>query len=349
MATIYDVAQRAGVSAATVSRVLNGQRNVEASMAARVREAAAELDYRANAVARNLRRASTTLWAAIVSDVENPFFTSLVRGIEDVAQAAGYSVVLCNSDEDPDKEAAYVAAVRAEQMAGVLISPSGRMETLRELQASGTPTVLVDRSIEGLAVDAVLVDNEHGAAEATRHLVHGGYRRIACVTGPRRVSTAADRLSGYRRALREAGLPYTKDLVRHANFREVGGFEAMTSLLDGDARPDAVFAANNLTAVGVLESLAAHGRRVPDDIAVVAFDEIPWADLVRPSITTVAQPTYELGRTGARLLLDRIKSPSRPPSRVTLQTQLRVRDSSLPVQRSPAADEPAPMAPAEPA
>jgi LacI family transcriptional regulator len=331
MATIYDVAQRAGVSAATVSRVLNGQRNVEASMAARVRVAAAELDYRPNAVARNLRRASTTLWAAIVSDVENPFFTSLVRGIEDVAQEAGYSVVLCNSDEDPDKEAAYVAAVRAEQMAGVLISPSGRMETLQELQASGTPTVLIDRSIEGLAVDAVLVDNEHGAAEATRHLIHGGYRRIACVTGPRRVSTAADRLSGYRRALREAGLPFTKDLVRYGNFREAGGLEAMTSLLEGESRPDAVFAANNLTAVGVLESLAAHGQRIPDDIAVVGFDEIPWADLVRPSITTVAQPTYELGRTGATLLLDRIKSPNRPPSKVTLRTELRVRGSSLPV------------------
>lgn len=344
MATIYDVAQRAGVSAATVSRVLNGQRNVDAPMAARVREAAAELDYRTNAVARNLRRASTTLWAAIVSDVENPFFTSLVRGIEDVAQAAGYSVVLCNSDEDPDKEAAYVAAVLAEQMAGVLISPSGRMDTLQTLQACRTPTVLIDRSIQGLTVDAVLVDNEHGAAEATRHLLNGGYRRIACVTGPRRISTAVDRLAGYRRALREAGLPISRDLIRNADFREVGGYQAMTSLLEGDARPDAVFAANNLMAVGVLKSLAAHGKRVPQDIAVVGFDEIPWADLVRPSITTVAQPTYELGQAGATLLLDRIKAPHRPPSLVTLQTQLRIRGSSLPAQPKALTEDTAPAA-----
>jgi LacI family transcriptional regulator, galactose operon repressor len=333
MATIYDVAQRAGVSAATVSRVLNGRLTVEAGLAEKVRVAAAELDYRPNAVARNLRRASTTLWAAIVSDIENPFFTSLVRGIEDVAQSAGYSVVLCNSDEDPKKEAAYVAAVRAEQMAGVIISPSGRTESLAELYTSSTPTVLIDRRVEGAFVDAVLVDNEHGAAEATRHLIAGGYRRIACVSGPRRVSTAVDRLAGYRRALREGGIPYSRDLVRHADFREAGGYAAMAALLEGTAKPDAVFAANNLMAVGVLECLVQAGKRVPADIAVVGFDEIPWADLVRPSITTVAQPTYELGRAGATLLLDRITSPGRAPSLVTLRTELRVRGSSAPRRR----------------
>lgn len=330
MATIYDVATRAGVSVATVSRVLNGRRGVGAGMAERVRAAAAELDYRPNAVARNLRRSSTTLWAAIVSDIENPFFTSLVRGVEDVAQEAGYSVVLCNSDEDPGKESAYVAAVRAEQIAGVILSPSGRMDTLRELRDAGTPTVLIDRSMAGYPTDAVLVDNERGAADATRHLIAGDYRRIACITGPRRLSTAAERLAGYRRALREADMPYDRSLVRYADFRETGGNQAMAALLGDDPGPDAVFVTNNLMAVGVLEHLAAAGRRVPADVAVVAFDEIPWADLVRPSITTVAQPTYDLGRAAATLLLDRIKSPGRPPSVVTLQTQLRVRGSSVP-------------------
>lgn len=330
MSTIYDVARAAGVSPATVSRVLNGHRRVNAQLAAKVRDAAERLGYRPNAVARNLRRSSTTLWAVVISDIENPFFTSLVRGVEDVAQPAGYSVVLCNSDEDPAKEAAYVAAVLSEQMAGVIISPSDRAENLTHLHESGTPMVLIDRKVDGLRVDSVLVDNEHGSAEATRHLIAGRYEHIACITGPRKVSTASGRLSGYRRALREAGIPFDRELVRHADFREAGGFAAMRSLLDGRPAPGAVFVANNLMAVGALECLAARGLRVPEDIGIVGFDDIPWADLVRPSLTTVVQPTYELGRTAALLLLDRISSPTRAPSLVTLPTELRVRDSSAP-------------------
>jgi len=328
--TIRDVALKAGVSPATVSRALNGHTSVEPALAQRVRDAALSLDYRPNAAARNLRRSSTTLWAAIVSDVQNPFFTSMVRGIEDIAQAAGFSVVLCNSDEDPGKEAAYVAAVRSEQMAGVLISPSGGSDSLRILGESNIPAVCIDRTAPGISADAVLVNNEEGAFQATMHLVEGGYRRIACVTGPRRVSTATERLAGYRRALRQAGLPYDRALVKHADFREAGGYRAMRTLLDDGSRPDAVFATNNLMAVGVLECLAAADQRIPEDVAFVGFDEIPWAGLVRPSITTVEQPTYELGSTGARLLLQRISAPQRSPVLVTLQTQLRVRDSTRP-------------------
>ena len=166
--------------------------------------------------------------------------------------------------------------------------------------------------------------------EATSHLVAGRYERIACITGPRRVSTAAGRLSGYRRALREAGIPFEHALVRYADFREAGRYAAMESLLDGDRVPAAVFVANNLMAVGALECLAARGLRVPEDIGIVGFDDIPWADLVRPSLTTVVQPTYELGRTAALLLLERISSPARAPSLVTLPTELRIRESSAP-------------------
>jgi LacI family transcriptional regulator len=328
MTTIRDVAALAGVSPATVSRAINGSTSVEAGLVERVRAAAMSLDYRPNAAARNLRRSSTTLWAAIVSDVENPFFTSLVRGIEDVAQEAGFSVVLCNSDEDPAKEAAYISAVRSEQMAGVLISPSGSSEGLTALTQAGIPTVCIDRVVPGRTTDAVLVDNEEGAFQAVHHLAENGYRRIACVTGPRRVSTADQRLAGYRRALKVAGLPADRTLVRHADFREAGGLAAMASLLDAPEAPDAVFATNNLMAVGVLDCLAERGMRTPEDVALVGFDEIPWARLVRPSISTVTQPTYELGRVGAQLLLERIASPGRPPVTVTLRTELRVRDSS---------------------
>ncbi|GIF78629.1 LacI family DNA-binding transcriptional regulator [Asanoa siamensis] len=329
MVTIYDVAQRAAVSPATVSRVLNGRSSVDPDLVARVRQAVDELDYRPNAVARNLRRSRTTLWAVVISDVGNPFFTSLVRGVEDVAQRAGYSVVLCNTDEDPAKEARYVTAALADRMAGVIISVAGRSTAqVSRLLSAGVPVVAIDREIAGVQVDTVLVDNAHGAELATGHLLDGGYQRVACITGPRRVSTAVQRLRGYQKALRSRGVPVREHLVRYSDFREEGGYAAMASLLDEADPPDAVFAANNLMTVGAVECLTNRGIAVPTQAGVVGFDDIPWADLVRPSLTTVAQPTYELGRTAAVLLAERLTEPGRAPSTVTLHTQLKVRESS---------------------
>jgi LacI family transcriptional regulator len=328
MATIYDVAQHAQVSAATVSRVVNGLASVDPVLAERVRTAMRELDYRPNAVARNLRRSRTSLWAVIISDIGNPFFTSMVRGVEDVAQGAGYSVVLCNSDEDQAKEGRYVTAALAEQMAGVIISPSGRATHVNRLLHAGIPVVVIDRQLPDIAVDTVLVDNEHGAELAVNHLVESGYRRIACITGPRGVATAALRLRGYQRALRSHKLATSSSLIRHSDFREAGGYQAMASLLDQGAEPDAVFAGNNLMTVGAVECLVDREVAVPAQVGVVGFDDIPWAHLVRPPLTTVAQPTYDLGRTAALLLTERITDPARPTSLATLRTQLRVRASS---------------------
>jgi LacI family transcriptional regulator len=328
MATIYDVARRAEVSPATVSRVVNGHANVDPVLAARVRDAMRELDYRPNAVARNLRRSRTSLWAVIISDIGNPFFTSLVRGVEDVAQRAGFSVVLCNSDEDPAKEDQYVSAALSEQMAGVIISPSGRATHVNRLSEARVPVVVIDRQLRGARVDTVLADNEHGAELATTHLVENGFRRIACITGPRRISTAMQRLRGYRRALKSADLPVDDELIRYADFRSDGGYRAMASLLAEGPRPDAVFGANNLMTVGLMECLVDSSVAVPGEMGVVGFDDVPWANLVRPSLTTVAQPTYELGRAAAELLADRITTPNRRPSTVTLHTKLQVRDSS---------------------
>lgn len=328
MTTIYDVARHAGVSAATVSRVVNGRPNVDPVLAERVRRALTELEYRPNAVARNLRKSRTTLWAVIISDVGNPFFTAMVRGVEDVAQKAGFSVVLCNSDEDPAKEGKYVTAALDDQMAGVIISPSGRATHVNRLVDARVPVVVIDRQLRGIAVDTVLVDNEHGAELATAHLIDSGYERIACITGPRRLSTAAQRLRGYQRALRGHRRAVREELVRYADFREGGGYAAMEALLRQDSPPDAVFAANNLMTVGAVECLVDQGVRIPEEVGVVGFDNIPWAHLVRPSLTTVGQPTYELGRTAALLLAERIAEPSRPASSVTLHTQLHVRESS---------------------
>ncbi|MGW4798833.1 LacI family DNA-binding transcriptional regulator [Nonomuraea sp. NPDC004297] len=323
MPTIYDVAREAGVSAATVSRVLNGRLTVDPERVARVLTAVRELGYRPNAVARNLRRSRTTLWAVIISDIGNPFFTATVRGIEDVAQQAGYSVVLCNSDENPAKEETYVAAALSEQMAGIIIASSGSTKAARTLLGSPVPVVAIDRELPRGAVDTVVVDNEAAARAATRHLLDAGYSRIACVTGPEGVSTADLRLRGYTSALAGA-----EPVVVRTDFREQGGYDAMAGLLSCAARPDAVFVANNLMTVGALRCLADRGVEVPGELGLVGFDETPWADLVRPSLTTVAQPTYELGRMAARLLVDRIAAPSAYPAKVVLPAELRPRRSS---------------------
>ncbi len=330
MATIQDVARHAQVSAATVSRVLNSTGNVDPDLVRRVRAAVVALAYQPNGVARSLRRRESSLWAVIVSDVGNPFFTSMVRGVEDAAQGSGYSAVLCNSDESPGKEAGYIAAAAAERMAGVIISPASTRDTdVTPLLDLGIPVVAVDRRLHGVAADTVLVDNEQAAEEATEHLIDMGYRRIACITGPRQAMTAGERLTGYQRALHRRGQDLQPSLVRHADFRERGGYEAMASLL-ADVGPDAVFVANNLMTIGALECLIHHGIEVPREVGVVGFDEIPWADLVRPSLSTVAQPTYEMGKTAGQLLTARRASPDKPCETVVLRTTLNVRASSTP-------------------
>ncbi|MDG4767551.1 LacI family DNA-binding transcriptional regulator [Solwaraspora sp. WMMD406] len=322
------MARKAEVSPATVSRVVNGHANVDPVLADRVRRAMNELGYRPNAVARNLRRSRTTLWAVVISDIGNPFFTALVRGVEDIAQRSGFSVVLCNTDEDPTKEARYLNAVLAEQVAGVIIAPSGPQTDLDQLAAARVPVVVIDRQLHGSRIDTVLVENEHGAELATAHLVESGYQRIACITGRRGVYTASSRLAGYRRALTAAGHHYDERLVRYADFRSDGGYQAMSELLRCQPRPDALFVANNLMTVGALECLVDNGITVPADMGVVGFDDLPWAHLVRPALTTVAQPTYQLGETAGQLLTERIATPDRDATTVTLPTKLQVRESS---------------------
>lgn len=327
MTTIQEVARHAGVSTATVSRVLNNYGSVNPDLVRRVRAAVDELAYQRNAVARNLRRSQTSLWAVIVSDVGNPFFTGMVRGVEDVAQQRGCSVVLCNSDESTVKEADYIAVAAAERMAGVVISAASPNTDVTPLLDLRIPVVAVDRSLPGAAVDTVLVDNRGAAEAATGHLVDMGYQRIACVTGPPQAMTASERLEGYQRALRQHGRDVLPELIRNADFRERGGYDAMRSLL-ADSAPDAVFVTNNLMTVGVLKYLVQHGIRVPRDMGMVGFDEIPCADLIRPSLSTVAQPTYDMGRIAGQLLSAHSAAPNKEPETVVLRTSLNVRASS---------------------
>ncbi|MGP4019656.1 LacI family DNA-binding transcriptional regulator [Saccharopolyspora sp. 5N708] len=328
MATISDVATRAGVSTATVSRALNGKSTVDPALAARVLAAAAELGYRPNGPARNLRKQETAVLALIISDVENPFFTAIARGVEDVAHTAGYSVVLCNSDDEPDKEHEYIDVALQERMAGVLLSPTGRGDSAELLRLSRTPAVAVDRPLPNSPGDTVLVDSRLAAEEATEHLAEQGYRRIGCLTGPSGVLTADDRLAGYHDGLRAAGLAESADLVRRSEFKAAGAKQAARSLLTQDDRPDAVLVANNMMAVGVLEMCAELGLRPGRDIGVVAFDDAPWATLLDPPLTVVAQPAYDMGVVAAQLLLGRISGERTETTTTTLSAHLVARASS---------------------
>jgi len=329
--TIVDVARAAGVSTATVSRVLNNNPQVDPHLAATVLRTVKDLGYRPNRVARSLRTRRNRVLALIISGVgTGPFFADVVRGVEKVAYRAGYLLFLCNTDEDPAKEASYIDLAVAENVGGVVLMPSGPRTALTPLVSSGTPLVLIDRVLPGQEVDAVIADNVSGAYEAVRHLLAGGYERIACVTGPLSITTGSQRYAGYRKALEEAGVALDDSFVRASDFSEQGGRIAMQELLEQRERPDAVLLANLLMTIGGLEAIAQAELAIPADIAVVGYDDMSWAPLLSTPLTTVAQPTYEMGMEAARLLLSRLQGYTGAHRVVTLAPSLRARASSAP-------------------
>jgi LacI family transcriptional regulator len=328
VATINDVATKAGVSTATASRALNGKSTVDPTLAARVLSAAAELGYQPNGPARNLRRQETAVLALIISDVENPFFTSIARGVEDVAQAVGYSVVLCNSDESPEKERRYIDVAIQERVAGVVLSPTGMTTNVDMLTTRGTPLVAVDRPLPDGSADMVLVDTKQAAKEATAHLIEQGYDQVGCVTGPVGIRTADDRLAGYKDATRAAKRRYSAKFVRRTAYRADGARDATIDLLTQDERPDALLVANSTMAIGVLEALSELDLRLGEDVGVVAFDDAPWAPLVNPPLSVVSQPAYDIGKVAAELLMARIADSTRTFTTTTLSASLITRGSS---------------------
>ncbi|WUJ48887.1 LacI family transcriptional regulator [Kribbella sp. NBC_00382] len=328
MATISEVAALAGVSTATVSRALNGKSTVDPDLVRRVRKAAEELGYQPNGPARNLRRQEAAVVALIISDVENPFFTAIARGVEDVAHELGYSVVLCNSDESFEKESRYIDVALQERVAGVILSPTGTTSSVEKLSQRGTAFVAVDRPLPEQDGDVVLVDTRLAARQATAHLIAQGYQRIGCITGPAGVRTADDRLAGYRDALKAARLRSTTKLVRRTEYKAAGAHRAAQDLLVQPEPPDALLVANSEMAVGVLQALQEHGIRPGKQVGIVAFDDAPWAELLDPPLTVVAQPAYEIGTVAARLLLARITDNTRATTTTTLAARLIERGSS---------------------
>jgi LacI family transcriptional regulator len=335
---LADVATLAQVSPATASRVLNGSRSVGPGLRARVERAMASLDYRPHRVARSLRRGASSTIGLVLHDVQNPFFSVVLRGVEQVAVHHDYLVMICNSDQDPAREQMYADALIAELVGGVVLASTDPLgHALSALVAAGVPVVLIDRHSGKAAdlVDTVFVDNFAGGYAAARHLVSLGHRRLAAISGPVTVNVATERLAGFEAGLGAAGLHLDPAMVRAGDFKQASGVAQMQSLLASHgAQLDAVFVANDLMTLGALEAIHAAGLRIPGDVSVVGFDDMPWAASLNPPLTTVGQPGVEMGEIACRLLLERLgQHRTAPPRHVLLQPQLVVRSSTGPARR----------------
>ncbi len=329
MTTISDVARHAGVSPVTVSRVINRVGNVNADTQQRVEEAIAALGYVPSSVARSLRSKHTHTLALIVSDIQNVFWTTVARGVEDVTHSHGYSVFLCNTDEDMAKQRRYLDLVIRQRVDGVIIAPySSDAAELAELRMRNVPTVVIDRAIHGWDVDSVRGDSLGGAYALVNHLLALGHRRIAMLAGPLSTTTAADRVAGYRLALARAGVEDDEALIRFGEYKASAGEQMTAQMFDSGARPTAIFAANNAIAMGVITELSRRGLRIPQDVALVSFDDLPDTSRLFPFLTVAAQPAYEIGVSAAQLLFDRLGSSEMlPPRHVVLPTRLLIRHS----------------------
>jgi LacI family transcriptional regulator len=325
--TIAQVADRAGVSPTTVSHVLSGKRLVGAETRGAVQAAIRELGYRPNNVARNLRTRRSHMVAVVVPDITNPFYGVLTRGLADAADAAGYGSYVCNTDGLPDREQRLLEDVLDRGADGIVLA-SGEVASSASLgEGVQTPIVCVGEALDHPFVDLVRADDEVGANAATRHLLARGATRIAMIEGP--ATGGFPRSEGFRAALQEAGrIPDPRLLVR-GDWTRRGGREAMHVLLAGPERPDAVFCANDLMAIGALDAARELGLRVPEDVRIAGFDDIEAASLVSPALTTIANPAYETGRSAGKLLLDRLQHRHSGPRRtVVLPCRLVVRETS---------------------
>ena len=328
--TIQDVADRAAVSIATVSRVLNDSSTVDGALAERVRTAMRELRYQPSRAARALAGRHSTIIGLLVIDMQNPFFMEVIRGVEDVAQRNGFLVVLCNSAEEPARERQYIEVLCAEPVAGAIVVPSNdRTTNLRRFAERGIPVVTIDRRTRDRLADTVMIDNVGASYEMVTHLLHNGYHRIGLITGPAGASTARARREGYRLALRDGGIAHDPQLEREGPFSEESARHLAAELLALQPPIEALVTGNNRLTMGALQALYAHNLRVPDDIALAGFDEVPWAYPGAMSLTTVIQPAYELGCTATARLIQRVQHPDvASHQEIVLAHQLRIGDSS---------------------
>lgn len=326
MPSIKDVAKIAGVSTATVSRVLGNNAHIREETRQRVMEAVNQLNYRPNLIARSLRAQKSAKIGLVVSDIRNPFFTAIGRAVEDSAYDQGYSVLMCNTDENPEKEEMYLNLLHDENVAGIIFSPTQQFSAGLKSYKSNIPFVIIDRVVKGGQVDMVLLDNIAAAYELTTHLIENGYRKLAGLFG-NTSTTGQERNKGFRKALNDHQLKPLAESFTPPRIQN--GYETVFALLDQADIPDAIFTSNSLLTAGAFQAVRHHRLRIPGDVALVGFDETTWGAMVEPPITLIAQPTEEIGRTATELLFQRIEEPTRSPKTVILKGNLIVRGSSM--------------------
>lgn len=330
MPTLKDVAHEADVSKSTVSRVFNNPDKVRPSTREAVRAAAEKLGYKPNRVARRLRLkdGDAHLLGLVIPDIQNPFFADVTRGVDDAVRKHSYALLLSNSDEDAAKQKVALDTLRTESVDGVIVPPiEDEDEHVHRLIESGVPVVCVDRRLKGRRADTILSDNFEGAYEAVSHLIEHGHERIGFVGGISRISTTGDRRRAYTEALADHGIELDPALVREGDSRQESGRRLTEELLDLDHPPTALFTGNNLMTLGAYVALHERGVRIPEEVAVVGYDDVSWALALDPPPTVVDQPGYEMGQRAAEMLLQRIAEPDRTPTTVTLQHRLIVRRS----------------------
>ncbi len=329
MSTIKDVAALAGVSFTTVSHVLNNTRPVSAQARARVLAAVDEIGYLPSAVARSLRRSETKIVGVLVPNVRNPFFAELVVGVEEWCRQAGYSVFLCNSDNDPKHQQSYLRTLLEKRIDGLLLSSAGDTDALATtFRHASVPVVTVDRLVPGARADRVSVNNQAGAMAAVRHLMSLGHRRIGCVSGPAEFEVTQERVAGWRAALQDEGVQPDDAWLIESDFSTAGGYEAVKTLLARAPALTAVFTSNDLMAMGALRAAAESGRSVPRELSVVGFDGIELGSYIYPAITSVGCSIRDLGREAGRALIERIENPQAPFKDLQLTPQLVLREST---------------------
>ncbi len=328
--TMKDVADYVGVSTTTVSHVINETRHVNELTRNKVKSAMKELGYRPNFLARSLRSGETKTIGLLVPDASNPFFAEIARQIEDLGYRQGYSVILGNSDNNPNKQTNYINTLIAKQVDGViLISTGGEADELQPLTENNIPIVLADRDVSLSLTDVVLLDNEKAGYEATRYLLELGHKCIACITGPNELSPSMLRVKGYRKALEEFDIPYQENLIEMGDFRYRSGEAAMEKLLSRSCSPTAVFALNDMMAIGAMKAIMKLGYSIPEDISVLGFDNIQFSSVVKPALTTMAQPLADFSNKTVEMLIKRMSGDAiEDNQRFILSASLVVREST---------------------
>jgi DNA-binding LacI/PurR family transcriptional regulator len=327
--TIKEVAEKAGVSTSTVSRVVGNYGYVSKKARRRILAAIRELGYKPNATARSMVTKSTRTIGLVITDIINPFFAQLARAIEEVTWQNGYTLILANTDENLEHERAVVNTLQEKRVDGLILVPasSNPAPHLKDLIQDGTSLVLLDRNVRDCAVDVVMVDNENGAYQAVKHLIENGYRRIAMIADNLEITTNAERIAGYYRALKEAGIEADEDLVRSCRYTQQSAQTLVTEMLKSPQPPTALFTANNFMTMGAVHAIQEAGLSIPVDIGLVGFDDVNWTEPYSTSLTVVTQPVYDMGKVAGQRLLARMKGDASSPQEIRLKTRFIIRQS----------------------